>query len=149
MVKISYSFDVGGVDALSDVFGVSVVVSSDGESKLISENVGMSENVGDVSVGPKSKSLGSGKSSGAISWAVNDGWAGGGVLNVLLNAEVCSWPILLRARMYAKRNSAGISSGNSLGKSFTSGPSDGVSDSGAGAGVGVGAVCDCCHNFEI
>ena len=44
--------------------------------------------------------------------------------------------MLLRTRINAKRNSAGISGGSSVGVSTSSGPRAGVSDSGSGADAG-------------
>lgn len=44
--------------------------------------------------------------------------------------------MLLRARMNAKRNSAGMSGGRSVGVSSSSGPRVGVSDSVSGVGAG-------------
>lgn len=44
--------------------------------------------------------------------------------------------MLLRARINAKRNSAGISGGSSVGVSASSGPRAGVSDSGSGVEAG-------------
>ena len=51
-------------------------------------------------------------------------------------------PMLLRARINAKRNSAGMSSGNSAGVSDSSGPSVGVSGVGSDSGAGAAAVAE-------
>lgn len=113
------------------VVGVSIISSS----KFISVNVGM---VGSTSGAGMSisKSVGSGRLSAIVSgvsgW-VFDNWGCGA-----LNADVWIRPMLFRARINAKRNSAGMSSGNSTGVSTSSGPSVGVSDSGTVSGVGAG-----------
>jgi len=113
------------------VVGVSIISSS----KFISVNVGM---VGSTSGAGMSisKSVGSGRLSaivsGVLGW-VFDNWGCGA-----LNADVWMRPMLFRARINAKRNSAGMSSGNSTGVSTSSGPSVGVSDSGTVSGVGAG-----------
>ena len=49
--------------------------------------------------------------------------------------------MLLRARINAKRNSAGISGGSSVGVSASSGPRAGVSDSGSGVEAGSAGAC--------
>lgn len=59
-------------------------------------------------------------------------------MGTALNADVWMRPMLFRARINAKRNSAGISSGSSTGVSTSSGPSVGVSDSGTVSGAGAG-----------
>lgn len=117
--------------------GVGVVsVLMAGASKLISVNVGVNwSNASGVmsSDAVMSKSAGNGSVSGTGSGSLGAGAIGAGA--GLLNADVWTRPRLLRARMNAVRNSAGMSGGRSDGVSVGN---DGVSDSG-GVGVGGGA----------
>ena len=113
---------------------VCVSLSGSGSSKFISVNVGI---VSISGVGKSiSKSVGNGNEVSSISGVADV--SGVSVCWGALNAEVWVRPILLRARINATRNSAGMSGGNSIGVSTSSGPRVGVSDSDVGAGVGSG-----------
>lgn len=120
-------------DAVSDwgTWGALSLVS--GVSKLISVNVGVNWSIASgvmSSDAVMSKSGGTGNVSTGASVLSDVGT--GVVCTVVLNADVWTRPKLLRARMYAVRNSAGMSGDRSDGVSVGK---DGVSDSGAGAGV--------------
>ena len=106
-------------------------VGSD-SSKFISVNVGTASMSGVG--GSISKSVGNGNDVSSISGMFDV--SGVGVWCGVLNADVWMRPILLRARMNATRNSAGMSGGNSVGVSTSSGPNVGFSDSGWGIGAG-------------
>lgn len=105
-------------------------------SKFISVNVGIAFDSSGVGM-LISKSVGNGSEVSSATIGVSI--CGGVVVNAL-NADVCMRPTLLRARIKAKRNSAGMSSGRGAGISTSSGPSVGVSDSGVGSGVGSAGV---------
>lgn len=116
-------------------FGLSGALSI-ASSKFISVNIGMLASVSGAGMS-MSKSAGRGRVSATISVvlvtpAVVVGCGA-------LNTDVWTRPMLLRARIKANRNSAGMSSGSSAGASTSSGPSVGVSVSGTGAGSDAGA----------
>lgn len=121
--------------------GVGTTASVSGVSKLISVNVGVNCSIVSGVMSSEalmSKSGGTGNVSASVSVSSDVGM--GVVCAVVLNADVWMRPRLLRARIYAVRNSAGMSGDRSDGVSTGK---DGVSDSvGAGAGVatGVGGV---------
>lgn len=134
--------------------------SSSPSPKVMSVNVGMSENIGVSSGMSKSKSLGNGIVSPIMSvWtgvsvvvtgaelslvvslvsAVVIIW-GIGLEDSELNADVCIRPRLLRIRMYAGRSSAGIFSGRS--ESTTCGVSESVFSAASVSVVSVDGVAD-------
>lgn len=107
--------------AVSGSLGVVSVSVNTGVSKLMLSNIGISVNVGMVSVSSvsivMSKSLGKGNASPEISvigfammlFCVACDCDGA----ILLKIDVCVCPILWRERMYAGRSSAGMSPGMS------------------------------------
>lgn len=120
----------------------SSVLCSGVSSKLMSENNGVSENSGSSSNDGISSSL-------SLSMSKSVGIGNAFVVSTVsrifsgcfgagaLNADVCSWPMLLRARIKAVRISAGISSDSSVVGSGCSGVGVCVSGSATGAGAGV------------
>lgn len=126
--------------------GVVVVMVSGASPKLISENVGMSENDGVISSNPRSKSFGNGISLAVISVTGSVTGTGCAVGASILNADVWIWPMLLRARINALRISAGISSDSSFCGVGASVSCAGVVGS---LGVGDGATWGVDHSLEI
>ncbi len=141
LFRCSISAELSGTTVSDCRAGAMSLVSVLVVSKFISVNVGVNCSIASgvmSSDAVMSKSAGTGNVSGMFSVSSAVGVGATGVGDGLLNADVWIRPRLLRARINAVRNSAGISGGRSDGLSTGN---DGVSDSvGVGAGAGAGGA---------